>query len=685
MINWLRLALSMFNTILLIWLGLTVLLNADKRRLGVWVVTLSLLLGGLFFISHTAVLVNELSVASSTTARWFFVGVTAATGLPLGWYLAVLWYAGFWDSAQSPLRQRQQGWLVVTLLIAFGGMIALAAKANRAVPPLNFIDGLMDVQIVGLPLDAWGYIAYVILCVVLSLDAVRQPAPPQRVMGDLGRERARPWLIGTSLALLGVGVGVAFAIFWIIRNTFQGGFYLLDGRAMVMIGRFDLILSILIAFAVLMLGQAIVSYELFTGKTLPRRGLRGYWRGAIGFAIVYSLLISSAVSFSFRPIYTTLLTTTLLTVTFALLAWRAFAERERYMSNLRPFVTSQRLYDTLLTDQSTTDAEHPFSALCSQILDCESADLITVGTLSPLVPNLTYPHTRTTTTAPLQNLTAVFTDPTQAFVRIDPHRYDGAQWATPLWSERGLIGILLLGGKRSGGVYTQEEIDIARTTAERLIDTQASATIANRLMQLQRERTATQMVVDQQSRRVLHDEVLPLLHTALLSLEGDPAEARERMVEAHKQVSNLLHELPMVTTPEVARLGLIAALRRMVDNEFRSAFDEVVWEVEAGVDEVMMGLGLVSAETTYFAARETLRNAAKYARHPDRPLSVRIAISQTAQTLNLTIEDNGVGINTQTGGHGLELHSTMMAVVGGSFAIETIPNQKTAILLTVPL
>ena len=37
---------------------------------------------------------------------------------------------------------------------------------------------------------------------------------------------------------------------------------------------FDLLTSVLVAFAVTLLGQAIVSYEIFTGKTLPRRGLR---------------------------------------------------------------------------------------------------------------------------------------------------------------------------------------------------------------------------------------------------------------------------------------------------------------------------------------------------------------------------------------------------------------------------
>jgi len=53
-------------------------------------------------------------------------------------------------------------------------------------------------------------------------------------------------------------------------------------------------------------------------------------------------------------------------------------------------------------------------------------------------------------------------------------------WAIPLWSERGLIGILLLGEKVNGGLYTQEEIEIARASGERLIDTRASAELGHR-------------------------------------------------------------------------------------------------------------------------------------------------------------------------------------------------------------
>ena len=66
--------------------------------------------------------------------------------------------------------------------------------------------------------------------------------------------------------------------------------------------------------------------------------------------------------------------------------------------------------------------------------------------------------------------------------------YPDLRWAIPLWAERGRIGVLLLGEKADGGLYTQEEIEIARASGERIVDMLAAEQMATRLMQLQRQR-----------------------------------------------------------------------------------------------------------------------------------------------------------------------------------------------------
>ena len=234
-----------------------------------------------------------------------------------------------------------------------------------------------------------------------------------------------------------------------------------------------------------------------------------------------------------------LLTTVLMSTFFALFSWRAYVERERYIDNLRPFVTSQGLFDELLARtgddrplsgdgaaQLTNSASQPtptvmtckiagrtwrtahstyaFAALCHDVLGVRVGYLIAVGPLSPLVgPPLAYPAGHEVSCLLYADVTNKLESPQTMYVPMDPERWGGAAWAVPLWSERGLIGVLLLGEKLDGGLYAQEEIEIARATGERLIDTQASAQLAQRLMHLQRQRLAESQVLDRRARRVL--------------------------------------------------------------------------------------------------------------------------------------------------------------------------------------
>jgi hypothetical protein len=53
---WAQFSVSLFNTILLLWLGLTVFLNAQNRSWGTYLASGGLLLGGTFFLAHSAAL-----------------------------------------------------------------------------------------------------------------------------------------------------------------------------------------------------------------------------------------------------------------------------------------------------------------------------------------------------------------------------------------------------------------------------------------------------------------------------------------------------------------------------------------------------------------------------------------------------------------------------------------------------
>src|SRR3954454_6738904 len=71
-LDWAILAVSLFNTILLMWLGLTVLLNAEGRgRPGIWLAGGGLLVAAVLFISHSAMVGLGLSFVSQGMDFWW--------------------------------------------------------------------------------------------------------------------------------------------------------------------------------------------------------------------------------------------------------------------------------------------------------------------------------------------------------------------------------------------------------------------------------------------------------------------------------------------------------------------------------------------------------------------------------------------------------------------------------------
>jgi len=579
----------------------------------------------------------------------------------------------------------------------------------------------------GVPWLILAYPLYILLCISLSLDALRHPGPSGRVMGDLARRRARPWLVAASVALLVVSLLVAWAMLWIPLQARQHAFSGFPSELALTIGWLDLIIASFISAAILLQGQAIVAYEVFTGITLPRRGLWRQWRNAIILAGGYAAVVGASLTLQLHPIYSLLLSTLLIALFYALFGWRSYAEREHTMAQLRPFISSQRLYDHLVAPSAPpiVDAAGPFHALCKDVLGTRVAYLIAIGPLARLVgAPLVYPENVPTRAPSLAEIIPALSSPEMMCLPLDPARFGGAKWAIPLWSERGLIGALLLGEKREGAVYTQEEMEIARASGERLVDTQASAEMARRLMSLQRQRLVESQVLDRRARRVLHDDVLPQLHTLMLNLSSTPTgsdastvEVLDLLGDVHRQLSGLLREMPAATSLEVSRLGLFTALRQILDDDLAGAFDGIDWQVEAETEHKARALPALTVEVLFYAAREVIRNAARHGRGADTGRSLHLRVEaiwrdpstasehgpstgwptsglpiQTGQPgLEILIEDDGVGLQAYEKGEGdtdqgrgLALHSTLMAVIGGTLAVETLPNAYTRVVLALP-
>jgi len=613
------------------------------------------------------------------------VGWVPVVTIPYVWYVVMLWYAGFWNAPSTRLYRRHWPWFVASTVLAVV-VISFLFFANPLPSFAQFpqLDLAAAPAVRGIPLLVLAYLFYILLNLLLSSDVLRHPGPPSRVMGDTARRRARPWLQAATLAQILVSLLVGWVMLWAVQN--------LDGQSFSqqtteIIARFDLLIASLIALSVVLMGQAVAAYEIFTGKTLPRRGLRRYWHRAIILAAGYAGLIAAGTALFSRPVYSVLLSALVIVVFFALLSWRTFQERELYTSSLRAFVSGPGVFEQLLAHSpQDADIATPFVALCRDMLGAEKVYLDAVGPMASLTPDpMIYPANADMGEIP--DVEEIFASPELIGVPLERATDAAWAWAVPLWSARGLMGILYLGARRDGGFYTQEEIDIARTISERLLDTRASAELARRLMALQRQQMVEGQVLDRRTRRALHDDVLPQLHAAMLALTSDDARVVDTLSDLHHQIADLLRKTPEFIAPQVIQVGLVAALQHSLDSELGGAFDAIEWQISPEAETSSRTLSPLSAEVIFYAAREAIRNAAHHGRFSDRQLELRIII-EWANGLKIVIEDNGTGMDGDSrsagSGQGLNLHATMLAVIGGALTVESRNGEYTRVLLSLP-
>jgi signal transduction histidine kinase len=200
-------------------------------------------------------------------------------------------------------------------------------------------------------------------------------------------------------------------------------------------------------------------------------------------------------------------------------------------------------------------------------------------------------------------------------------------------------------------------------------------------MELERQHLSETRVVDQQTRRTLHDDILPRLQSVMIKLSTSSSNADgaiQEMGEIHRQLTDLMHELPVIIEPELTERGLVNALQ------------VTTWQVDENVSENANTFTPYVSDVLYHAAREAVRNAAHHGRRSESDLPINLQIAITWQDrLVISIQDDGIGFdpsskNGNVHGQGLAMHSTLMAIVGGSLAIDSFPGRYTRVILKYP-
>jgi nitrate/nitrite-specific signal transduction histidine kinase len=247
-------------------------------------------------------------------------------------------------------------------------------------------------------------------------------------------------------------------------------------------------------------------------------------------------------------------------------------------------------------------------------------------------------------------------------------RQAGATLAVPLLAGENLLGILTLGEKGSGDLYTQEDLELLTTLAH-------SATLA-----LENAR--------------LHEERVAILRQQLAQVTAAIEELAEQTQANIQDIRRLIYDLRPAALDE---LGLVPALREYVTRYQEEQGLEVALALPAlPVPSVAEGSPVegpeggerlpAPLETALFrVVQEALANVAKHAQA--RRVEVAMTCDQRGVTLHIADDGRGFDPKAPRPGTHLGLWSMRERVeqLGGRFEIECAPGAGTRVRAIIPL
>ena len=769
------LALSIFSLVAFLWLTLTVWLNGDRRtgivRLGV----VGLSLSALFFFIHAVLISSSLPTPANTAELtpldylWHLLWLPAL-GVPYIWFAIGLHYAAL---IKARWRRRRPwmlfsgailGCIVLLLLIlnqstaTYAGTLRLLAYAassdtTRAglLSSLVLLPGLFLAYVTFCAIGPWftpGRVSR--LLKVLWQARLSNPIPTQRSEPASSlRHRlaeafwddpadlelleepvfswhvARPGLLLAALlmAALTTTLGVLCLrspFNWLAIEQHHSlpappVLHTLPFNLIVL----DLIATGTVALIILLIGYSIVRHGILIERPLARRGFFEQWRGIVIVATTVAIFIALLVSLTHSSLVSLLLITSLATAAYAMFTWSSYTAHDRYIALLGPFLRSTGLRHWLNTDLQKTEQglESLFFHLCHNVLAVQCARLTVIA--GSLRHSFNYRWPENARVGEAQRI--------GSSVGMNAHRLrmtlDGQSmicWVLPMYDDRGLAATLYLGPRQDGGAFTDEDMDLAHACGQRILDTLGNHEAMQAVAELLRRRIVDVKLLGAQQRRVLHDEILPQMHLALLRLEtlreipmqgarqerGSPFatanvqetwkataldEAVDLISDAHRRLAAMMRTTTPSAPHHLERDGMIQAIRTMLEQDFQHAFDEIGWHVSdeaaACIDELTPP---AIAELIFAAVQEVLRNAARHARGTDVHRRLRLTLQATcAPHLEVIVADDGVGIasanssTTGTGG-GLLTHSALLAIAGGSLTIKSAPDEGVTVRIFLP-
>jgi two-component system sensor histidine kinase ComP len=269
-------------------------------------------------------------------------------------------------------------------------------------------------------------------------------------------------------------------------------------------------------------------------------------------------------------------------------------------------------------------------------------------------------------------------------VQSNLKEFDWGQVYAPLIVENKLQGILILGPRVSGDVYSDQDLKIIATVAEQ------SALAATNLMLVEKLRGLAQQLVrseEEQRKRLasdLHDSVLQdlfIIKQKLLKETHDP-----KLLDDMDDVFGTLRQMIRTQRPPMLDGGLPLALEGLVKDMQRRTDSStmITWKNHLQGSFV---LNDEQATSIFRIAQEALNNAIKHA-HAQQ---IDVSLERTSQgMIRLQVIDDGIGAsgakqngNMDQNHFGLLLMNERATMINAALNIHTQLGEGTAIVLEV--
>ncbi|WP_165423755.1 sensor histidine kinase [Ktedonosporobacter rubrisoli] len=550
---------------------------------------------------------------------------------------------------------------------------------------------------------------------------------------------ARPGLLFAAILMAGVTTSLGILGVWSMINWLKQGQPAPKLPPPALLDLIPLNLMLLDLFAIgavavitLLIGYSVVRHGILIERPLARRGFFEQWRGIVIVATAIAVLIATIEYFTHSSLLGLLLITCVATGTYALFTWSSYTAHDRYIGLLGPFLSSTNLRHWLNTDLQKTEQnmEDLFFHLCQDVLEVQCARLIVMAGPVRRSFNYRWPisaeqqdelHRRDerSSAAALSSRAMPGTHEYATLAEapgVNAHRMQMTLagrtiicWVLPIYDELGLVAKFYLGPRQDGAGFTDEDMELAHACGQRILDTLRDHEAMLAVAGLLRRRIIDVKLLGAQQRRVLHDEILPQMHLALLRLETlrpfvsqkqalakntQPAPVLDEAIgiisDAHRRLATMMRTTVPSAPHRLERDGMMRAIQTMIEQDFQQAFDEVEWQVsEETAVRIDEAVPPAIAELIFAAVQEALRNAARHARGSDVHRRLRLTLKASFDPhLEVIVIDDGVGISASSStsgtGGGLLTHSALLAIAGGSLTMKSAPNEGVTVRIMLP-